>query len=445
MKTARGLRDGVHRSVTLLHVFLIASAAILVVGGVALGGMLTRTVDRQALDDERAGIVQYVGAVVTPEVVRGGSLRVGSAAAATLERGMRVRHDLLSVKVWRRDGVLLWTTLDTSRIGKRFEPSDDLAETLTTGEVHGAVEDLGEAGPDSEESAERGTGVRKVLEVYAPIIGPDGRLLGAYEIYGRTDRLEAITSSSVHTISMTLIGVFGALFVLLAALVRGASRRLRRQNAELRDSYRLLAASSLEAIETLNAAVEARDPYTAGHSQRVQRIALALGRELGLDPERLESLGTSALFHDVGKIGVPDAILTKPAKLTPAEFESIKQHSERGADIVGKLSALKDAVPAIRHHHERWDGRGYPDALAGDEIPLEASIVGIADAWDAMTTVRPYAPALSTETALEELRAGRGSQFRPEVVDAFEAIVAALPPARPAPATAPLRSVAAAG
>ena len=317
MPATSGLRDGVGRSVTLLRVFLFASAGILVAAAVALGGMLTRTIDRQALGDERAGIIQYVGSVVTPELVRGNRLDVTPAAAATLEGGMRVRSDLLSVKVWRRDGLLLWTTLDQSRIGKRFKMSDDLEKTLATGEAHGAVENLSEAPAGSEETAERLTGVRQALEVYAPIRGIDGRLLGAYEVYGRTNHLHAITAANVRTIWLTVIGVFAALLVLLTVLVRGASRRMHRQTEALRDSYRLLAESSLDAIETLNATVEAKDPYTAGHSQRVRDIALAIGRELGLSRQQLETLGASALFHDVGKIAVPDAILTKPGSSTP--------------------------------------------------------------------------------------------------------------------------------
>jgi len=427
MKSTPGLRDGVGRSVTLLRVFLLASAAILVGGAVTLAGMLTRTVDRQALDDERAGIVQYVSSVVTPEIVRNNRIRMTSGAEATLQRGMLVRNDLLSVKVWRRDGLLLWTTLDTRRIGKRFKISDDLAETLASGEAHGAVEDLSKANPDSEEGAERRTGMHKAIEVYAPIRGSDGRLLGAYEVYGRTDHLDAIASGDVRTIWLTVIGVFAALLILLTLLVRGASKRMHAQTEALRDSYRLLAESSLEAIETLNATVEAKDPYTAGHSQRVRGISLAIGRQLGLPRERLDALGTSALFHDVGKIGVPDSVLTKPGKLEAAEFETIKQHAARGAEIVGKLSRLKDTVPAIRHHHERWDGHGYPDGLAGDSIPLEASIVGLADAWDAMTTERPYAAALSAAQALAEVQNGRGAQFRPDVVDAFLAVADSLP------------------
>jgi putative nucleotidyltransferase with HDIG domain len=185
------------------------------------------------------------------------------------------------------------------------------------------------------------------------------------------------------------------------------------------DAYAKLEESSLEAIESLNATVEAKDPYTAGHSRRVQRIAVAIGEELELPKDRLDPLRLGALFHDIGKLRVPDAILTKPARLTIDEYEVIKRHSEDGAHIVGKFGPLRATMSMIRHHHERWDGRGYPDGLATDEIPLEAAVVGLADAWDAMTTIRPYQPALKLEQAFAQVRNGRGTQFAPEVVDAF--------------------------
>ncbi len=228
--------------------------------------------------------------------------------------------------------------------------------------------------------------------------------------------------------------VFLALWAALALLVRGASQTLSRQNAKLRartlrlvESNRLLEQSALDAVESLNATVDAKDPYTAGHSQRVQRIAVALGEEFGLDRERLDVLRLAGLFHDIGKIGVPDAILTKPDRLTELEFEIVKRHPEDGARIVGRLHRLHAAVPAVLHHHERWDGNGYPHCLAGEEIPLEAAIVGLADAVDAMTTDRPYSCARTLDDATEEVVRNRGTQFAPAVVDAFVALVERVP------------------
>jgi putative nucleotidyltransferase with HDIG domain len=175
----------------------------------------------------------------------------------------------------------------------------------------------------------------------------------------------------------------------------------------------------VDAIETLNATVEAKDPYTAGHSARVQSVALALGNELELSKDELDALRLGGLFHDIGKIAIPDAILLKPGKLTEDEYERMKEHSAEGARIVGKLRSLQPIVSIVCHHHERWDGRGYPDGLAGQDIPLLAAIVGLADAWDAMTTERPYARAMAQEEALEEIRRGTGTQFAPGVAQAM--------------------------
>jgi len=287
-----------------------------------------------------------------------------------------------------------------------------------------------------------------VVVVWAPLRAANGRPVGAAQVSLDEDILDEAVGHSWRTIWLATGLVFGVLWLALAFLVRGASTRLRRQNddlqsrsSELLETTRTLEATLLETIETLNAAVEARDPYTAGHSQRVRRVSLAIGRELALPARRLGALGTAALFHDVGKIGMPDSILTKPEPLSPAEAAVMREHAPRGAEIVSRISSLQEAVPAIRHHHERWDGLGYPDGLRDDAIPLEAAIIGLADAWDAMTTDRPYAVALDVDEAMLQLRAGREKQFNPAVVDAFFAVARrrpsdVMPPEAPAAALA---------
>lgn len=237
---------------------------------------------------------------------------------------------------------------------------------------------------------------------------------------------DASTAVATRTIWLVVGAMFAILWLALALLVWGAAARLSRQKGVLRGRSRDVSKTSLriersllEMVDTLNAAVEARDPYTAGHSQRVRRVALAVGHELALSEEQLDALGTAALFHDVGKIGIPDSILTKAGPLQPGEAAIMREHVTRGAEIVSKVSPFREAVPAIRHHHERWDGLGYPDGLGGDDIPLDAAIIGLADAWDAMTTDRPYAHGLSLNEAMLQLRSGRGKQFSPAVVDAF--------------------------
>lgn len=171
-----------------------------------------------------------------------------------------------------------------------------------------------------------------------------------------------------------------------------------------------------ELLQLMVAAIEARDPYTSGHSQRVARYSRVIARVVGLSSRQVEEVGTAALLHDVGKIHEEFApILRQPRKLTDAEYEVMKTHSAKGATLVSKVSHFKSIVPAVRGHHERWSGRGYPDGLAGDEIPIGARIITLADTIDAMTTVRPYRPPRSMEEVRDELERVCGTQFDPRI------------------------------
>jgi putative nucleotidyltransferase with HDIG domain len=416
------LRAASERSLTLLRVFLGASAVILAIGAVVLSTLLTHALTGQAIADHRDSLALYVDGVLRPALVRGHRLRVDPQVSSVLLGELRRDPDLVTVKVWRPDGVLAWTNRAPERIGKRFEEEGQLEEALH-GKAAGSVGNLSA----DENRIERSLGFSHLLQVYAPVLNSDGKtVLGAYEIYADPKGLEATLASRRHLIWAVVALVFLALWSALALLVRGASATLRRQTVQLRErsqalmeSYRRLEESSLEAIESLNATVEAKDPATAGHSLRVQRIALALGEELELTPKQLDALRFGSLFHDIGKIAVPDGILVKPGKLDYWEYAQMKTHSAQGARIVGKFGRLREALPIILHHHERWDGQGYPEGLAGEQIPLEAAIVGLADAWDAMTTDRPYHRALTISEAFEQVGAGRGTQFSPVVVDAF--------------------------
>lgn len=207
--------------------------------------------------------------------------------------------------------------------------------------------------------------------------------------------------------------------------LREAAETIRSQNASLEQANRLLKERSTAAMESLSATVDARDAYTAGHSRRVQQLSLAIGRELGLSQAELDLLGHAALFHDIGKLAIPDAVLLKPAELTVDEWSLMQRHAEEGARIIDRLGFLQDAVPAIRHHHERFDGTGYPDGLGGEEIPLGARIIHVADALDSMLTTRIYRAARPVADAVAELRIGSGSQFCPRCVCALERLVEA--------------------
>jgi diguanylate cyclase (GGDEF)-like protein/putative nucleotidyltransferase with HDIG domain len=209
-----------------------------------------------------------------------------------------------------------------------------------------------------------------------------------------------------------------------AQKLRAAAETIQTQNVSLEHANKLLKERSTAAMESLSATVDARDAYTAGHSRRVQQLALAIGRELDLSQAELELLGHAALFHDIGKLGIPDAVLLKPSSLTDDEWKIMANHAAEGASIINRLGFLSDAVPAIRHHHERFDGGGYPDGLAGDDIPLGARIIHVADAFDSMLTTRVYRPARPAHEALVELQEHTGTQFCPRCVGALEALLA---------------------
>jgi putative two-component system response regulator len=176
-------------------------------------------------------------------------------------------------------------------------------------------------------------------------------------------------------------------------------------------------------LKSLALTIDARDPYTDGHCERLSRLAVALGSALGLSKEELSALDRGGYLHDIGKIGIPDAILLKPTKLTPEEFEMIKQHTIIGDRLCGELRSLRLVRQIVRHHHEALDGSGYPDGLKGDEIPLLAQIVGVVDLYDAVTSSRPYRAALPPDHAYSELRKeSQCGRRNPDLVETFIAL-----------------------
>jgi putative methionine-R-sulfoxide reductase with GAF domain len=192
------------------------------------------------------------------------------------------------------------------------------------------------------------------------------------------------------------------------------------ENARL---YQALKKQYLDTVTALAEAVEKRDPYTGGHVRRVVQYSILLGYEMGLDAEELDRLRISSALHDVGKIAVPDHVLRKPAPLDRDEALIMQRHTIDGAEIVARIPDLRYVLPGVRSHHERIDGKGYPDQLVDEQIPLTARIIAVADTYDAMTTSRPYRKALSHEIAVAEIRRSSGTQFCPTVVAAFDRMV----------------------
>jgi HD-GYP domain-containing protein (c-di-GMP phosphodiesterase class II) len=175
----------------------------------------------------------------------------------------------------------------------------------------------------------------------------------------------------------------------------------------------------INSVRMLAAAIDAKDPYTRGHSERVARYSIAIGKNLELPQKEMLDLRISALLHDVGKIGIDDRILRKPGALSEDEFEVMKQHPAKGAAIMSGVAQLIEIIPGMKYHHEKWSGGGYPDGLEGEQIPMQARIVAIADTFDAMTTNRPYQKAMELNYVVEKIKSFAGTRFDPRVVDAF--------------------------
>lgn len=191
------------------------------------------------------------------------------------------------------------------------------------------------------------------------------------------------------------------------------------KNEELNNTYAQLKIRYMDTIEVLRLSVDAKDEYTRGHSDRVSAYAIKIGERLDLHPDEIEKLRISGIFHDIGKIGTADDILLKKQALDKAEFDQVKQHPIKGAMILSAVSMFQDIVPIVRHHHEYYDGNGYPDGVKGDEIELNARIIAVADAFDAMMSDRHYRKHLSLESAKEQLIKGAGTQFDANVVQAL--------------------------
>jgi putative nucleotidyltransferase with HDIG domain len=176
-------------------------------------------------------------------------------------------------------------------------------------------------------------------------------------------------------------------------------------------------------LSMLSRAIEARDPYMRGHSARVTRLAETIARRLGWSEERLASLRAGGRLHDIGKLGVSDDVLSKEGRLDEDEFAEIREHPKIGAKLLLRLTAFREALPYVLYHHERWDGNGYPSGKAGENIPVEARVLAIADAFDAMTSDRPYRRALSPGEALAEVERCAGTQFDPKIARLFIELV----------------------
>ena len=214
---------------------------------------------------------------------------------------------------------------------------------------------------------------------------------------------------------------FDQLLLLIESGIKSIKQmnQIKQINLELKDANDKLEHAYLDSIETLRHTIEAKDIYTRGHSDRVAEYSVLIGKRLGLSEKDLHTLHIGGLFHDIGKIGVPDSILQKAGKLTDDEYSQIKQHPNIGVHILSNAEIFHDILPIVEHHHERYDGKGYPSQLAGENIPYLARIAAVADSFDAMSSRRAYRDSLPLDKIISEFMRCRGTQFDPEIDDVF--------------------------
>jgi HD-GYP domain-containing protein (c-di-GMP phosphodiesterase class II)/uncharacterized membrane protein affecting hemolysin expression len=283
-------------------------------------------------------------------------------------------------------------------------------------------------------AAQRQEALRRILLLSLVVL-----VLGAAGVYAVSSRFtapierlsEGITrlpgarqAEEIYISSRDELGDLTLKFNTMARTITEQKRELRENADELERAY----VSTLRLLATV---IDARDPYTRGHSARVARLSVLLGRKMGLVEEELRDLEVASMFHDVGKIKTPDSILNKKEPLNGEEYEEMMRHTRHGADILDVVDSLKKYVPAVLFHHERFDGSGYPEGLRQAEIPLIASLISIPDAFDAMTSARPYRPAMSREEAVREMLRFKGVQFDPRMLEHFIKALEGYEPDRP--------------
>jgi putative nucleotidyltransferase with HDIG domain len=417
---------------TIVQRYAIRSAIFVAVMAIALGLVLTYAIRQISLSSATKTAQIIVDELILPHVsdaeLAGGAL--SPTSIAELKSAVMTElpsADIVAIKVWSRGGRLLFSTDSSDRIGKSFGDHEALAKALK-GSVSREI-----ATSSNEENENQFEREGAVMEIYSPVKGANGEPpLGVFEIYQSYAPVAASLWGMIGLVWLVIIaGAVPSYLLQLRFVQRTASQlhtaesALAEVNSRLEGSLDELAMHSLGTLQALVAAVDAKDSYTARHSIAVTDYAVAIGKRLGLEQSELESLERAGLLHDVGKIGTPEAILLKPTELTEEEFLVIREHPEMGGHIVETIPFVADLMPVVRSHHERFDGSGYPDGLKGEEIPLLARILAVADAFDAMTSDRPYRKGMPISSAAADMVGHKGVQFDPAIVDALFAALAA--------------------
>lgn len=407
---------------SLFKKFTIYSLIAFIITGTVLGYFISNHIKNDKLKNVKDLTAMALDSYIKPELsptdfektISEDKLKVLNLKLSQIKK----TDNIIGARLWNAQKSVVY--YDNPELIKRhFEDDQELTKALGNNIV------LKVCKPHEKENLALANNYSEVIKIYIPIVFND-KVAGAFELYKPYDEIKLhIRTLNGIIILIMFLGLL-TLYLFLLRVIYNASNTLvlqneslLRQKNELEQSYSKLHSTYKDTIITLSNAIDARDPYTAGHSERVAEISVEIGKNLGLTKEQLSNLELSALFHDIGKLGVPDEILLKPGKLNDVEFKKIKEHPTIGFSILKNVDFLGSALTAILHHHERFSGGGYPDGIANKEIPLEARIIAVADTYDAITSDRPYRKGLSHEEAVSEIIKSSNTQLDPDVVEAF--------------------------
>ena len=428
--------------------FSLALAGILLITAVAVAGVSSYLLDRYVQDETtrftREAVASHFGPVFEEDVFQ--------RPLATDERDLLEIivsfhfsiYNVVRTQFFDTKGTIVFS-YDRSEIGRRIDPASEagLAAALSGSSYAARTDVIGDsryaagasasyaptasanpAAGDHEHATASGApapALFHTLETWVPVREGD-KLIGAAVVWRDLASIDrALRQMQMSTTTIIALAALLLWLVLRGVYVR-SSRQIMSQSHALGAALAETERTYDTTLQALSNALDVRDSETEGHSRRVVDYMELIIAQMPVPPDHLATLRRGALLHDIGKIGVPDNVLRKPAALSDAEWVVMKRHPEHGARIISQIPFLQDVSRIVRHHHERWDGKGYPDGLAGDAIPLGARIFAVADSFDAMTSDRPYRRAMSVKDARVEVARCRGTQFDPEVVDAFVAV-----------------------
>ena len=429
--------------------FSLALAAVLAVTALVMGGgtayLVGRYVDDETSNFTQNAVASHFGSVFSDDVFQRGLSADERAELLTVVTFHFSIYNVVGTEFFDRTGTIVFS-YDTDEIGRRLDPATypELAGALNgmrDSERTTIVADpkLGVPGssvgygsfnthhmvvdPAAALAATPGPGTREIraLEAWVPV-RQNGQVVGAVVVWRDVAPIDAALMRIQMTIATIIAFSAAFLWLVLRGVYSRSSKRIVAQAGALEDALALRERTYDATLTALTSALDFRDNETGGHSDRVVAYMELLLEQMNIGGAELATLRRGALLHDVGKIGVPDNILRKPTALSETEWSVMKRHPEFGAQIISGIPFLEDVARIVRHHHERWDGMGYPDGLKGDRIPLGARIFAVGDSFDAMTSDRPYRRGLLIDAAREEIRRCANSQFDPAVVTAFLSI-----------------------